>query len=168
MRGMQQQLGNLGTISAFACRHRETKKNMCRGGRSQDLPDTEIKILYINTQNINQQLRSLHLYQSARGTDYGCAGPITLISVQRSNFTSFVHSVVSLTKDFTSIIKNLESNTNDTNVIVTDSLCFLFFYSKLCEAVRVLGTSVRTNTRTDGWIAYIHQWMYLSFHISKD
>ena len=24
MRGMQQQLGNLGTISAFACRHRET------------------------------------------------------------------------------------------------------------------------------------------------
>ena len=31
MRGMQQQLGNWGTISAFACRHRETKKNMCRG-----------------------------------------------------------------------------------------------------------------------------------------
>ena len=37
MRGMQQQLGNLGTISAFACRHRENKKNLCRGGRSQDL-----------------------------------------------------------------------------------------------------------------------------------
>ena len=32
---------NLGTISAFACRHRETKKNLCRGGRSQDLPDTD-------------------------------------------------------------------------------------------------------------------------------
>jgi len=31
----------LGTISAFACRHRETKKNLCRGGRSQDLPDTD-------------------------------------------------------------------------------------------------------------------------------
>ena len=27
---------NLGTISAFAYRHRETKKNLCRGGRSQD------------------------------------------------------------------------------------------------------------------------------------
>jgi len=27
----------LGTISAFACRHRETKKNPRRGGRSQDL-----------------------------------------------------------------------------------------------------------------------------------
>jgi len=27
MRGMKQQLGNWGTISAFACRHRETKKN---------------------------------------------------------------------------------------------------------------------------------------------
>ena len=29
MRGMYQQLGNLGTISAFACRHRETEKNLC-------------------------------------------------------------------------------------------------------------------------------------------
>ena len=26
MRGMSQQLGNWGTISAFVCRHRETKK----------------------------------------------------------------------------------------------------------------------------------------------
>jgi hypothetical protein len=30
MRSMQQQLGVLGTISAFAFRHRETKKNLCR------------------------------------------------------------------------------------------------------------------------------------------
>jgi len=27
----------LGTISAFAFGHRETEKNLCRGGRSQDL-----------------------------------------------------------------------------------------------------------------------------------
>ena len=44
MRGMQQQLGNLGTISAFACRHRETKKNLCQGGQSQDLLDIYIYI----------------------------------------------------------------------------------------------------------------------------
>jgi len=31
----------LGTISAFAYRHRETRKNLCRDGRSQDLPNTE-------------------------------------------------------------------------------------------------------------------------------
>ena len=43
MRSMQQQLGVLGTISAFAFRHRETKKNLCRGGRSQDLPDTDFQ-----------------------------------------------------------------------------------------------------------------------------
>ena len=43
MRGMQQQLGNWGTISAFACRHRETKKNLCPGGWSQDLPDTDFQ-----------------------------------------------------------------------------------------------------------------------------
>ena len=28
-------------LSAFACRHRETEKNLCRGGRSQDLPSTD-------------------------------------------------------------------------------------------------------------------------------
>jgi hypothetical protein len=35
MRSMQQQLAVLGTISAFAYRHRETKKNLCRGGHHQ-------------------------------------------------------------------------------------------------------------------------------------
>jgi len=34
-------LGILGTISAFAYRHKETKKNLCRGGQSQDLPNTD-------------------------------------------------------------------------------------------------------------------------------
>ena len=41
MRSMQWQLGILGTILAFAYRHRETKKNLCRGGRSQDFPNTD-------------------------------------------------------------------------------------------------------------------------------
>ena len=43
MSSMQQQLGVLGTISAFAYRLRETKKNLCRGGRLQDLPDTDFQ-----------------------------------------------------------------------------------------------------------------------------
>ena len=33
--------GILGTISAFAFRHRETKKILCRDDRSQDLPNTD-------------------------------------------------------------------------------------------------------------------------------
>ena len=41
MSSMQWQLGMLGTISAFAYRRRKTKKNLCRGGRSQDLPNTD-------------------------------------------------------------------------------------------------------------------------------
>ena len=41
MRSMQWQLGILGTISAFGYRHRETTKNLCQGGRSQDLPNTD-------------------------------------------------------------------------------------------------------------------------------
>ena len=43
MRSMQRQLGKAGTISAFALGPRETKKNLCRGGRSQDLPDTDLQ-----------------------------------------------------------------------------------------------------------------------------
>ena len=43
MRSMQWQLGILGTISAFAYRHRETKKNLCRSFRSQDLPNTDLQ-----------------------------------------------------------------------------------------------------------------------------
>ena len=43
MRSTQWQLGFLGTISAFAYRHKETKKNLCRSGRSQDLPDTDFQ-----------------------------------------------------------------------------------------------------------------------------
>jgi hypothetical protein len=41
MRSMQWQIVVLETISAFAFRHRETKKNLCRGGRSQDHPVTD-------------------------------------------------------------------------------------------------------------------------------
>ena len=43
MRSMQRQLGKAGTISAFALGPRETKKNLCRDGRSQDLPDTDLQ-----------------------------------------------------------------------------------------------------------------------------
>ena len=32
---MYWQIGILGIISAFAYRHRETKKNLCQGGQSQ-------------------------------------------------------------------------------------------------------------------------------------
>jgi hypothetical protein len=43
MRSMYWQLGILGTISAFAYRHRETNKTLCRGDRSQDLPNTDLQ-----------------------------------------------------------------------------------------------------------------------------
>ena len=42
MRSMQWQLGILGTISAFAFKHKETKKNLGRDGWSQDLPNTDM------------------------------------------------------------------------------------------------------------------------------
>jgi hypothetical protein len=38
---------DVGTISAFAYRHKETKRNLCRGGRSQDLPDTVFCFYYV-------------------------------------------------------------------------------------------------------------------------
>ena len=52
MRSMLWQLGILGTISAFAYRHRETEKNLCRGGRSQDLPSRSQDLLrHVTLQN---------------------------------------------------------------------------------------------------------------------
>jgi len=42
----------LGTISAFDYRHRETKKNLCRGGRSQDLIKNSIAIDVILQTNV--------------------------------------------------------------------------------------------------------------------
>ena len=43
MRSMQQQFGILGTILVFAYRHREAKKNLCRGDPSQGPPDTDFQ-----------------------------------------------------------------------------------------------------------------------------
>ena len=61
MRSTQQELGILGTISAFAYRHRETKKTLCRGGRSQDLPDSDFQPAirqqkYVRQQYVHTQL----------------------------------------------------------------------------------------------------------------
>ena len=49
MSSMQWQLGILGTISAFAYRHRETKKNLCRGDRSQEVTVTDSRITEMKT-----------------------------------------------------------------------------------------------------------------------
>ena len=53
MRGMQQQLVNLGTISTFACRHRETKKTLCRKKnlcrRKTCVSDRDKRFLHLET-----------------------------------------------------------------------------------------------------------------------
>ena len=63
MKSMQQQFGILGTISPFAYRYRETKKNLCRGGWSQDLPDTDFlassSASKVKTASIEVQKRSV-------------------------------------------------------------------------------------------------------------
>ena len=55
MRSMQWQLGVLGTISAFAYRHRETKKHLCQDGRSQDLLSTDFQPAVRHPQYVRQQ-----------------------------------------------------------------------------------------------------------------
>ena len=74
MIGMQQQLGNWGTISAFACRHRETKKNLCRGGRSQDLPDTDF-------QPAVRHLKAVRHLQSSPASSLGSLSYTSLLSL---------------------------------------------------------------------------------------
>ena len=69
MRSMQWQPGMLGTISAFAYRHRETKKNLCRGGRSQDLPNADFQpaVRHLSTKKQHKMdgidITQTHLYQ---------------------------------------------------------------------------------------------------------
>ena len=68
MRSMQWQLGMLGTISAFAYRHRETKRNLCRDGRSQDLPSTDFQpavrhIKYKKKNNNTHTVQQIHTRQ---------------------------------------------------------------------------------------------------------
>ena len=55
MRSMQQQLGVSGTIAAFAFKHKETKKNLCRGDRSQDLLDTDFQPAIRQLKYVRQQ-----------------------------------------------------------------------------------------------------------------
>ena len=57
MRSMQWQLGILGNISAFAYRHRETKKNLCRSGRSHELLNTDFQPA---VQNLKQKQHYTH------------------------------------------------------------------------------------------------------------
>ena len=64
MRSMQQQLGSLGTISVFAFRHWENKKNLCRVGPSQDLPDTDFQPAIRQLKYVRQQ----YTHKTAKGT----------------------------------------------------------------------------------------------------
>ena len=62
MRSMQQQLGVLGNISTFAFRHRETEKNLSRGGRSHELPCTDFQpaillLKYVEQQYTNRKMK---------------------------------------------------------------------------------------------------------------
>jgi hypothetical protein len=47
----------LGTVSAFAYRHRETEKNLCRDGWSQDLPNTgfQLAVWHLNKKKERKQ-----------------------------------------------------------------------------------------------------------------
>jgi len=61
MGSMQWQLGReMGTIPAFASRTQENQENLGRGGRLQDLPDSEMWPLPLPVQVIIQWLIILH------------------------------------------------------------------------------------------------------------
>ena len=72
MRSMQWQLGMLGTVSAFAFRHRETKKILCQGGRSQDLPNTDFQPAVRHLKYKQQYTSSTVQYSTVR--NFACAG----------------------------------------------------------------------------------------------
>ena len=66
---MQYQLGVLGTISAFAYRHREKNKPLCRGGLSQELSYTEFQPAIRQLKYVRQQFtRSKTLHKGSKHT----------------------------------------------------------------------------------------------------
>ena len=69
MRSMWWQLGILGTISAFAFRQRENKKSLCRGGRSQDLPNTDFQpaVRHLSKKKIIEKLTVTQFLQKIPG-----------------------------------------------------------------------------------------------------
>ena len=73
MRSMQWQLGMLGTVSAFAYRHREMKKNLFRGGWPQDLPNSDLQpavrqIKYVRQQYTHSATNTHKIYNNTHKT----------------------------------------------------------------------------------------------------
>ena len=91
MRSMYWQLGMLGTVWVFAYRHRETEKNLCRNGRSQDLPNTDfLKFLlpmvdFPIPHGFNNQVMSV-LISSLTVT----SNPQGIFVIPRGNFISHI------------------------------------------------------------------------------
>jgi len=67
MRSMQWQLGMLGTISAFAFTYRETKKNLCRDGRSQEQELWSNNARYLEHKQHTSNPQDMHV---SRGHSY--------------------------------------------------------------------------------------------------
>ena len=101
----------LGTISAFAYRHRETKKNLCRGGRSQDLPSKLTSnqqsrhLKYIRAVDLMaERITTLCLHRAV--CDSMC---VQLKWVQRVDMYSLVHNEVVLQVEWNNKIVHVES-----------------------------------------------------------
>ena len=106
MRSMQWQLGILGTISAFAFRHRETKKNLCRDGRSQDLPSTDL------------QPAVRHMYECMNVSMYVCMYLRMYVCIYFCNICSSMHRNSRLKKP------NKMQQRADIHLLLNYSTCF--------------------------------------------
>ena len=102
MRSMQWQLEILGTISAFAYRHRETKKNVCRDGRSQDLPNTDFQPAVRHLTSSSASNQQSGIWPAVRHLTCGVTPPIPIC----------VHGPHRDDVEFTSMTKHVRCEVN--------------------------------------------------------
>ena len=163
MRSMQWQLGILGTISEFAFRHRETKKNLCRDGRSQDLPNTDFQpavrhLKYkqqcphstTNTHNITTHTRQLQQYTQDRCNN-------------THKTTTAIHTV-NQQKLYKRKLKT-SNKTHETNQNFTTSKCYQSI--KHCVLGTELVPVVTPTVRSNGPIKYKHSLTHFNQNQSR-
>ena len=163
MRSMQWQLGILGTISAFAYRHKETKKNMCRGGRWQDLPSTDFQpaLTFIKNKISFFHVRFMLLQRPEIFASLSL-GPF---SVWKVYFASFLQTYFHYTRtQKNSVLSSLASLFSFILTIVSVCLIFseiLFIFSLYSVAQLVKALRYKSEGR-----GFSSQWCHWSFSLT--
>ena len=141
MRSMQQQLGVLGTISAFTYRYRETKKNLCRRGWLQDLPDTDFQPAIWQLKYVRQQYthsKTIHMRKQRYTQDNTIYKRPTTFRKDQLQLIGCINVIILLITVACLFAQGLCFRSTHQNILVLTGLCFsglCQFHSSFCAIV---------------------------------